>query len=70
MTRKKTIPVPAEKVYQVAREQLATCKMHLEAVEAKLERLYAEIQAEEIRKAGLEEDITALEDFLGQDKDA
>lgn len=67
MTRRKTIPVPAEKVYAVARDQLATSELHLEAVNEQLEKLYAKIQENEQRKRDIEQDIKAMRDFLGED---
>lgn len=65
MTRKKTIPVPSEAIFDTVRRQYETSTLHLEAVTDKIEKLKADLAAEEARAANLREDIDAMADFLG-----
>lgn len=67
MTRKKTIPVPAEAIYDTVRRQHETSALHLEAVASKIEKLKADLAAEEARATTLREEIDAMASFLGLD---
>ncbi|WP_237236075.1 hypothetical protein [Rothia nasimurium] len=65
MTRKKTIPVPSEAIFDTVRRQYETSTLHLEAVNEKIENLKQGLAFEETRAANLREDIDAMADFLG-----
>lgn len=64
MSRKKTIPVPSEAIYDTVRRQYETSTLHLEAVADKIEKLKQDLAIEETRAANLREDIAAMADFL------
>lgn len=65
MTRKKTIPVPSEAIFDTVRRQYETSTLHLEAVTDKIEKLKQDLAFEETRAANLREDLDAMADFLG-----
>lgn len=65
MSRKKTIPVPSEAIFDTVRRQYETSTLHLEAVSDKIEKLKQDLAIEETRAANLREDIDAMADFLG-----
>lgn len=65
MSRKKTIPVPSEAIYDTVRRQYETSTLHLEAVTDKIEKLKQDLAIEETRAANLREDLEAMADFLG-----
>lgn len=69
MTRKKTIPVPAAPVYAVVQSQHSVSMLHLEAVNEKIEKLKADLAAEEARAAALREDLEAMGAFLAVDEE-
>lgn len=65
MSRKKTIPVPSEAIFDTVRRQYETSALHLEAVTDKIEKLKQDLAIEETRAANLREDLDAMADFLG-----
>lgn len=61
-----TIPVPAEAVYKMAEKQLATSRLHREALEANIGELEKTLAEKRAHLARVDEDITALEAFLAK----
>lgn len=68
MTRKKTPAVPADVVFTVVENQHSVSMLHLEAVNEKIEKLKADLAAEEARAASLREDLEAMGAFLAADE--
>lgn len=61
-----TIPVPADAVYKVAENQLATSRLHREALVANIGELEKALAEKREHLARVDEDITALEAFLAK----
>lgn len=67
MSRKKTVPVPAEPVYAMARTQLESSLLRLEAIQARIAHLESELAKEAERLTEVSGEVEALQAFLGED---